>query len=219
MPDFETNAQFEAYGEILDEKPDAIAVIQGGSKYPDIRGEVWLYQLKSGVLVAAEVYGLSKQEGQCDSRIFGFHLHDGDSCMSSALIQPRDENMQNNAMPMPRNSNTQNNAMPMPRNSNTQNNATPMQNNGMTHSDAPFPLSGAHYNPGECEHPHHAGDLPPLFGCNGYAMSVFLTDRFLVDDVIGKTLIIHDRPDDFKTQPAGDAGEKMACGVIQSVLR
>jgi len=206
MDDFEANAQFEAYGEILDEKPDAIAVIQGGSKYPDIRGEVWLYQLKSGVLVAAEVYGLPKQEGQCDSRIFGFHLHDGDSCMSSALIQPRNENMQNNAMSMPRNSNTQNNA-------------TPMQNNGMAHSNDSFPLSGTHYNPGECEHPHHAGDLPPLFGCNGYAMSVFLTDRFLVDDVIGKTLIIHDRPDDFKTQPAGDAGEKMACGVIQSVLR
>ena len=64
MPDFETNAQFEAnaqfraYGEILEEQPDAIAVIQGGSEYPDIRGEVWLYQLKSGVLVAAEVYGL-----------------------------------------------------------------------------------------------------------------------------------------------------------------
>lgn len=184
MPEFETNAQFEAYGEILDEKPDAIAVMQGGSNYPDIRGEVWLYQLKSGVLVAAEVYGLPKQEGQCDSRIFGLHLHDGDSCMSSALIQPRNGNMQNNAM---------------------------------MHSDAPFPLSGAHYNPGACEHPHHAGDLPPLFGCNGYAMSVFLTDRFLVDDVIGKTLIIHDRPDDFKTQPAGDAGEKMACGVIRNI--
>ena len=204
MDDFEANAQFEAYGEILDEKPDAIAVIQGGSKYPDIRGEVWLYQLKSGVLVAAEVYGLPKQEGKCDSRIFGFHLHDGDSCMSSALIQPRNENMQNNAMSMPRNSNTKNNA-------------TPMQNNGMAHSNDSFPLSGTHYNPGECEHPHHAGDLPPLFGCNGYAVSIFLTDRFLVDDVIGKTLIIHDRPDDFKTQPAGDAGEKIACGVIRAI--
>jgi len=197
MPDFETNAQFEAnaqfraYAEILDEKPDAIAIMKGSGKYPDINGEVWLYQLKSGVLVAAEVYGLSKQEGQCDSCIFGFHLHDGNSCMSSALIQPRNENMQNNA--------------------------TPMQNNGMMHANDTFPLSGAHYNPGECEHPHHAGDLPPLFGCNGYAVSIFLTDRFIVDDVIGKTLILHDRPDDFKTQPAGDAGEKIACGVIQSV--
>ena len=198
MPDFETSAQFEvnaqfgAYGEILDEKPDAIAMMQGGNVYPDIRGEVWLYQLKSGVLVAAEVYGLPKQEGQCDSRIFGFHLHDGDSCMSSALIQPRNSNMLNNEMQMP--------------------------NNGMIHTNDPFPLPGAHYNPGECEHPHHAGDLPPLFGCNGYAMSVFLTDRFLVADVIGKTMILHDRPDDFKSQPAGDAGEKIACGVIRTVL-
>ena len=197
MPDFETNAQFEAnaqfraYGEMLEEQPDAIAVIQGGSQYPDIRGEVWLYQLKSGVLVAAEVYGLPKQEGQCDSRIFGFHLHDGDSCMSSALIQPRNNTGENNTMPMP--------------------------GGGMMHANDPFPLSGTHYNPGECEHPHHSGDLPPLFGCNGYAVSIFLTDRFLVDDVIGKTLILHDRPDDFKTQPAGDAGEKIACGVIQAI--
>ena len=196
MPDFETSAQFEAnaqfraYGEILDENPDAIAVIQGGSTYPNIRGEVWLYQLKSGVLVAAEVYRLPRQEGQCDSRIFGFHLHDGDSCMSSALIQPRNGNMQNNGMPMP---------------------------GDMMHANDPFPLSGTHYNPGECEHPYHAGDLPPLFGCNGYAVSIFLTDRFLVADVIGKTLILHDRLDDFKTQPAGDAGEKIACGVIQVI--
>lgn len=186
MPDFETNAQFEAYGEILDEKPDAIAVMQGSSQYPDIKGEVWLYQLKSGVLVAAEVCGLPKQEGQCDSRIFGFHLHDGDSCRSSELIQPRNGNM---------------------------------QNNGMVHADDPFPMSGTHYNPGGCGHPHHAGDLLPLFGCNGYAVSIFLTDRFLVDDVIGKTMILHDRPDDFKTQPAGDAGEKIACGVIQGVWK
>ena len=192
MSDFETNAQFEEYGEILDEKPDAIAIMHGSSKYPDINGEVWLYQLKSGVLVAAEVYGLPKQEGQCDSRIFGFHLHDGDSCRSSELIQPRNGNMQNGNMQMP--------------------------NGGMMHANDPFPLSGSHYNPGECEHPHHAGDLPPLFGCNGYAVSIFLTDRFLVDDAIGKTLIIHDRPDDFKSQPSGDAGEKIACGVIQTVL-
>ncbi len=45
---FEANALFRAYGEILAEKPDAVAVMQGSSRYPDIRGEVWLYQLKSG---------------------------------------------------------------------------------------------------------------------------------------------------------------------------
>lgn len=72
-----------------------------------------------------------------------------------------------------------------------------------------------HYNPAECPHPRHAGDLPPLFGNEGYAFSVFLTDRFTVDEIIGKTLIIHASPDDFKTQPAGNAGEKIACGVIK----
>ena len=79
------------------------------------------------------------------------------------------------------------------------------------------PFSGAmtHYNPGNCPHPYHAGDLPPLFGNNGYAFSVFLTDRFSIQEIIGKTVIIHKNPDDFTTQPSGNAGEKIACGVIQ----
>ncbi|MBQ0038523.1 MAG: superoxide dismutase family protein [Clostridiales bacterium] len=82
-------------------------------------------------------------------------------------------------------------------------------------------FSGAkgHYNPCRCQHPHHAGDLPPLLGSNGYAFSVFLTDRFSVQDIIGKTVIIHRDPDDFTTQPAGNAGEKIACGVIRCRCR
>lgn len=73
----------------------------------------------------------------------------------------------------------------------------------------------SHYNPGGCEHPHHAGDLPPLFGNNGFALSLFLTNRFTVDEVIGRTIIIHDHPDDFTTQPSGNSGTKIACGVIR----
>ena len=80
---------------------------------------------------------------------------------------------------------------------------------------AAFPESGAHYNPNGCEHPYHAGDLPPLFSADGIAMSSFLTNRFKVRDVIGKTIIIHSGVDDFKTQPSGNSGEKIACGVIQ----
>lgn len=78
------------------------------------------------------------------------------------------------------------------------------------------PFSGAmsHYNPTNCEHPFHAGDLLPLFSNRGYAFSVFLTDRFLLSEIIGKTAIIHGNPDDFTTQPSGNAGEKLACGVI-----
>lgn len=79
----------------------------------------------------------------------------------------------------------------------------------------PFADTGSHFNPGNCEHPHHAGDLPPLFGNDGYAWSAVLTDRFTVEDILGLTVIIHRNPDDFTTQPSGMAGEKIACGVIK----
>ncbi len=78
----------------------------------------------------------------------------------------------------------------------------------------PFADAGTHYNPENCPHPAHAGDLPPLFGNVGYAYSVFLTGRFTVSEVIGKTVVIHGSPDDFTTQPAGNSGKKIACGVI-----
>ena len=71
-----------------------------------------------------------------------------------------------------------------------------------------------HYNPQSCPHPAHAGDLPPLFGVGGRAVSVFLTNRFNVREVIGKAVIIHSSPDDFTTQPAGNSGTKIACGII-----
>lgn len=81
--------------------------------------------------------------------------------------------------------------------------------------DDPFADSMSHYNPGGYQHPHHAGDLPSLFGNDGYALSLFLTDRLSVDEVIGRTIIIHDLPDDFTTQSSGNSGTKIACGVIR----
>jgi len=41
-----------------------------------------------------------------------------------------------------------------------------------------------------------------------------LTDRFTLPEIIGKTVIINDMPDDFTTQPSGNAGEKIACREI-----
>ena len=79
----------------------------------------------------------------------------------------------------------------------------------------PFADALTHYNPTQEEHPFHAGDLPSLFGNNGYALQVFLTDRFSVHDIIGKTVIIHSGPDDFTSQPAGNAGARIACGQIK----
>lgn len=78
----------------------------------------------------------------------------------------------------------------------------------------PFADAGSHFNPAGCPHPYHAGDLPPLFSAGGYAYSACLTDRFTVEDVLGRVVILHAAPDDFTTQPAGNAGEKIACGVI-----
>ena len=82
-----------------------------------------------------------------------------------------------------------------------------------------FADAGTHYNPKDCPHPYHAGDLPPLFGAGGKAFSVCLTDRFTVSDIIGKTVIIHASADDFTTRPSGNAGEKIACGVITPTIR
>ncbi len=81
----------------------------------------------------------------------------------------------------------------------------------------PFADAGGHFNPDQCPHPYHAGDLPPLFADKGYAWSAFLTQRFEVKEIIDKTIIIHSQPDDFTSQPSGNAGDKIACGMIRWV--
>lgn len=72
-----------------------------------------------------------------------------------------------------------------------------------------------HYNPHSCEHPYHAGDMPVLFANSSNALLLFMTDRFNVDEVKGKAVVIHENPDDFTTQPSGNSGRKIACGIIQ----
>ena len=78
----------------------------------------------------------------------------------------------------------------------------------------PFSEAGTHFNPDEYMHPYHAGDLPPLFGNDGYAYMSVLTNRFTVREIMGRVIIIHEGTDDFTTQPAGNAGVKIACGKI-----
>ncbi len=78
-----------------------------------------------------------------------------------------------------------------------------------------FSQTEGHYNPTGAAHPNHAGDLPPLLGRDGNAYLAFRTNRFRVSDVIGRTVVIHRDPDDLHTQPAGNSGEKIACGVIE----
>lgn len=78
-----------------------------------------------------------------------------------------------------------------------------------------FADTGSHFNPSECEHPEHAGDMPPLFAAGTKASFAFLTDRFTPAQVIGRTIVIHRNADDFHTQPSGASGEKIACGEIR----
>jgi Cu-Zn family superoxide dismutase len=58
-------------------------------------------------------------------------------------------------------------------------------------------------------HIHECGN------CAGYALIAFFTNRFKPQDIVDKAVIIHLNPDDYRTQPAGNAGKRVACGVIK----
>ena len=83
--------------------------------------------------------------------------------------------------------------------------------------DEPFSDAGSHFDNTGGEHPYHSGDLPSLFGNDGYAWGAVLTNRFLPEDVMGRSVIIHRFTDDMKTQPAGASGERIACGIITRI--
>lgn len=88
----------------------------------------------------------------------------------------------------------------------------------------PFPRTGSHYqkcprNVPNCQkHPYHAGDLPSIFTNDGDAYMAFYTNRFLPEDVDGKTAVIHSGSDDFMTDPSGNSGEKIACGKLVTCI-
>ena len=77
-----------------------------------------------------------------------------------------------------------------------------------------FEASGGHYNPTNQPHPLEAGDMPVLFSNDGLAYCRVYTDRFRPADVVGRTVIIHESPDDYRT-PTGGAGLRIACGPIE----
>lgn len=79
----------------------------------------------------------------------------------------------------------------------------------------PFQGAGGHWNPDNQPHGNHAGDFPVLFSNDGRAIMSFFTNRFKVKEISGKSVIIHENPDDYRTQPNGNAGRRLACGVIR----
>lgn len=86
---------------------------------------------------------------------------------------------------------------------------------GSASGASPFAEAGGHYNPTQQPHPLHAGDLPVLFPNEGFSYLRTYTDRFSPADVVGRTVVVHQMPDDFRTQPAGDSGMRIACGPIR----
>ena len=87
----------------------------------------------------------------------------------------------------------------------------------ITNPNSPYESAGGHYNPTDQPHGNHAGDFPVVFSNNGYAKMSFFTDKFKPKDIIGRSVILHQNPDDFRSQPAGNSGKRMACGVICKV--
>jgi superoxide dismutase, Cu-Zn family len=101
----------------------------------------------------------------------------------------------------------------------------------------PFTSAGGHYNPGGSGHGQHAGDMPSLLvNADGTAELRFTTDRFTFADIRdsdGSAIIVHASPDNFAHIPTryhshtentfgpdsatlatGDAGARVACGVV-----
>ena len=85
--------------------------------------------------------------------------------------------------------------------------------------------AGGHFNPtgkphGNPEHTdHHGGDMPQLVAdAAGVARLTARLPGLLIGDgatsVLGRGVIVHAAPDDFKTQPTGNSGARVACGVI-----
>lgn len=78
----------------------------------------------------------------------------------------------------------------------------------------PFLAAGAHFNPDGQPHGNHAGDFPVVFSNSGTARMRFFTERLTIEDVVGRSVIVHENPDDFRTEPAGNSGRRLACGVV-----
>jgi Cu-Zn family superoxide dismutase len=85
--------------------------------------------------------------------------------------------------------------------------------------------AGGHFNPAGKPHGHHggearhAGDMPNLKAdASGKAAFSFEVPGLTIGsgpaDIVGKGLIVHRDPDDYRSQPAGNAGPRLACAVI-----
>ena len=87
--------------------------------------------------------------------------------------------------------------------------------------------AGGHFNPGAAPHgragsaAHHAGDMPSVVADaqGDVKVDLVITGVTLAPgplSVVGRAIVLHAKRDDYTTQPAGDAGPRIACGVISA---
>ena len=92
--------------------------------------------------------------------------------------------------------------------------------------EPPFKSAGGHFNPDGVKHGIlaedgvHAGDMPNIHVPESGALEIEVLNTLLTLDASlfdddGAAIVIHDGPDDYKTDPAGAAGPRIACGVIE----
>ena len=84
--------------------------------------------------------------------------------------------------------------------------------------------AGGHFNPGNHQHgapdatDRHAGDLGNIEADASGKAHLEVSDKMMklsgTDSILGHAVIVHEKADDLKTQPTGDAGGRVACGVI-----
>jgi Cu-Zn family superoxide dismutase len=84
--------------------------------------------------------------------------------------------------------------------------------------------AGGHFNPANAPHAghdamaRHVGDLGNIEADTSGKAHLELADNMMTmsgpNSIIGRGLIVHEKADDLKTQPTGDAGGRLACGVI-----
>jgi Cu-Zn family superoxide dismutase len=149
------------------EETDAVATL-APTEGNDVRGRVTFAEIEDGVLVVAEVSGLS--EG-----MHGFHIHETGDCSAPDASS-----------------------------------------------------AGGHYNPNDTPHgapgdpasERHVGDLGNLeAGVDGTARYERVDSVISLsgpNSIIGKAVIVHAGQDDFESQPTGEAGGRLACGIIEA---